>query len=193
MLIGISGKIGSGKDAFADRFISKYNNKFKSNFIKRNFGHGVKYLTSYMTGIPEEKIFSRNIKSRYLPEWDMTVGEFFQKLGTDAVRNNLHPDSWVLTLLSNYDKETDNWIISDVRFKNEANKIKEYGGVLIRLEGDPVNLRTNEKRNVNHTSETDLDDYKDFDFVFVNKPPIENIDNMINKVLRKEKLRKLFK
>jgi hypothetical protein len=56
------------------------------------------------------------------------------------------------------------------------------GGYLIRLNGDPLNIRANENRDLNHQSETDLDNYKGFDFVFENESPIEKLDNFIKKL-----------
>jgi hypothetical protein len=130
-----------------------------------------------------EETMSREGKLKFLPEWGMTVGEMQQKIGTEAIRNNLHHDAWVLSLFSKYHPETDNWIVSDVRFKNEADYIKKMGGLLIRLNGDPTSLRGNDQRDMNHASEVELDNYDGFDLIFENKPPIENLDRIINEVV----------
>ena len=53
------------------------------------------------------------------------------------------------------------WIITDVRFKNEANEIKKRGGILIRLNRG--------KCDCDHPSETDLDEYPHFDIHIDNK------------------------
>ena len=56
-----------------------------------------------------------------------------------------------------------NWVISDVRFLNEAESIRKRGGILIRLEGDPTGIRAKDTRDPNHESEIQLDDYEHFD------------------------------
>lgn len=175
MIIGISGKICSGKTEVA-KYIQKKIPEY--NFQIRSFGYDVKFITSYITGIDINLIQSREIKSKYLPEWGMTLGEMFQKIGTECMRKGLHPDTWVLSLMTKYTPDQ-NWIIDDVRFKNEANTIKQFGGILIRLEGDPANMRSKDPRNMNHKSETELDNYENFDIVYNNVPPIESIDNLI--------------
>jgi hypothetical protein len=130
-----------------------------------------------------DDVMSREGKLKYLPEWGMTVGEMQQKIGTEAIRNNLHHDAWVLSLFSKYHPEYDNWVVSDVRFLNEANYIKKMGGLLVRLNGDPTSLRANDQRDMNHASEIELDNYEGFDLVFENKPPIENLDRIIYEVV----------
>ncbi len=58
------------------------------------------------------------------------------------------------------------WLVTDVRFENEAEAIKERGGILLRI-----------NRNVDtgtHPSETSLDDYK-FDYTISNKGSMEDL------------------
>ena len=74
----------------------------------------------------------------------MTPRLFMQLLGTDAGRNILHPDIWVNSTMNGYTQQLKlsddlldinkevkdsiqypNWIISDVRFPNEAKAIKD--------------------------------------------------------------------
>jgi hypothetical protein len=165
MIIGISGKMCSGKN-----YTSKYiKNEFPDKKFKiKNFGYDVKKITSYLTGVNMKTILSRKAKQIYLPEWNMTIGEMFQKIGTDCLRDKLHQDVWILSLFSKYTADQ-NWIISDVRFINEADYIKKLGGIIIRLNGDPMNMVKYETRDINHISETELDDYKKFDILFDNK------------------------
>ncbi len=182
-VIGISGKIGSGKDTLANRFIKAYYKTSGIKFKNKKFGYKVKKLVSELTGLSMRVMLSRNGKLIYLEEWGMTVGELQQKMGTDAVRCNIHDDGWVLSLFSKYNPTKDFWIISDVRFINEADKIKNMGGVLIRLNGDPKNCRANDKRDMNHRSETELDNYDKWDYIYDNNSPIKLLDNFISKLI----------
>jgi hypothetical protein len=71
------------------------------------------------------------------------VREFLQELGTE-IRDRIHPDAWVNGLMADYGLSTTwvdakeelffpNWVISDVRFENEAQAIKDRGGYIIRI------------------------------------------------------------
>lgn len=78
----------------------------------------------------------------------------------------------------NYKKEVrlPNWIITDVRFENEAEAIKNKNGILVRVERfgiKPIN---------SHLSETALDSYK-FDHVLINNSSIDDLKETINKEL----------
>lgn len=171
-IIGISGKIGSGKTT-----LSKY---IQSSVIlsgceylyeRKSFAENVRQVTSILTGINIENLRSDTDKNRFIPKYQKSLGEILQNVGT-GMRQTVHPDVWVNSLFSTFDKRVNSqstpsyWIIDDVRFENEAQKIKEMGGILIRLNGDPANARQNSNRNLTHISETALDNYTGFDFIF---------------------------
>lgn len=59
------------------------------------------------------------------------------------------------------DAEYPKWVISDVRFKNEADSIKSRGGIVVRL-------TKNSFVKAKHKSETELDKY-DFDYIINNE------------------------
>lgn len=110
----------------------------------------------------------------------MTVRQFLQELGTDALRDNFHPNTWVNALMCEYPSEY-NWVITDTRFVNEAEAIKKAGGIVIRIDRPgftPINP---------HPSETSLDDW-DFDYKIVNDMDISNLSKIVGDILRKEKL-----
>lgn len=185
MVIGVSGKIGSGKDTFADLFITHVRYKYGILFENKKFAYNLKKIVSILTGASMEEVLSREGKLKYLPEWGMTIGEMQQKVGTEAIRNNIHPNAWVLSLFGTYEEDKNFWIVTDVRFKNEARIIKEKGGIIIRLNGDPLNSKSGDNRNMEHQSEIDLDDYDGFDYVYDNIPPIDNLRNFVQKIAEK--------
>lgn len=185
MVIGISGKIGSGKDTFAELFIAHVMYKYGIQFENKKFAYNLKKIVSILTGVSMDEVLSREGKLKYLPEWGMTIGEMQQKVGTEAIRNNIHSDAWVLSLFGTYAKDKDFWIVTDVRFKNEARIIKENGGIIVRLNGDPLNSKSGDNRNMIHQSEIDLDDYDGFDYVYNNIPPIDNLRNFVELITEK--------
>ncbi len=172
MLLGISGKIGSGKDTLADEVVFYDSNRIE----KRAFATKLKQITAILTGEKYEDMFTQEGKNIYLEDWKMTVGEFQQKMGTEGMRYGVHPEGWILALFSDYQFSSD-WIISDLRFVNEAQAIKDRGGFLIRLNGDPAKIRENSTRDLTHPSETGLDDWTDWDMIIENTPPMINLLN----------------
>jgi hypothetical protein len=110
----------------------------------------------------------------------MTVRDFLQKLGTDAMRNGLHTNVWVNALMADYDKDS-NWIITDTRFPNEAMAIKEKGGIIIRVDRPGV------KPINNHPSETGLDHWN-FDYKIQNIDDIFSLKQTVEEILKHAKL-----
>lgn len=208
MIIGISGRIGSGKDTLAKaiQYMDWYSEGDASNLISfedwyekilaieaspnggvkhnwqvRKYADKLKDICCMFLGVPRTKFESREFKESILgPEWNnMTVREFIQRLGTEGVRNNLHTNAWVNALYADYRKMSDhehkgggmatngpayypNWIITDVRFPNEAQAVKDRGGLMIRVE------RPNNPHPVStHQSETAMDDWE-YDMVVTN-------------------------
>ena len=118
-----------------------------------------------------------------------------QLLGTEAGREIIHPNIWVNALFADYksynilkepidgfrekftilDSKYPNWIITDVRFPNEAQAIKDRGGILIRIEREDLNNFTKKFPDTVHESEIALDDYKDWDYVIDNNGSLKDL------------------
>jgi len=237
MIIGISGKIGSGKDTVGKiiQYLTiqkEYPNVWSklsftfylcdehtwtSDWEIKKFASKLKQILSILTGISVEDLEKQEVKDRVLgEEWQLfevyrainnieelfitrtkeadaiafcktlasfryqktkrTVRWLLQNVGTDAMRNVIHPNVWVNALFADYkiqqgfgytnDENTEcsiikkghypNWIITDCRFPNELIAVKQREGVTIRVSrnvcqkcGEGENLHFN--RNNGHT------------------------------------------
>jgi hypothetical protein len=157
----------------------------------------LKYIASLLTGIPQEKFEDQEFKKTELgPEWDrqfytegkgwqkrpMLVREFLQILGTEGLRMGLHENTWVNALMADYEpvafEQPSNWIITDTRFPNEAQAIKDAGGIVIRVDRPGV-------KPINpHPSETSLDNW-DFDYKIMNGSDIVSLMFTVYSILKK--------
>jgi hypothetical protein len=146
----------------------------------------LKTIASLITGIEVEKFEDQEFKKTSLGhEWGMTVRDLLQKLGTEAMREGLHTNVWVNALMADYKPgpfypdvpaedhaKLPNWIITDTRFPNEAQAIKDKGGMVIKVDRPgvgPVN---------GHPSEDALKDYN-FDYVIHNNGSINDLDKKV--------------
>lgn len=128
-LVGISGKAGSGKSTVADYLESKYGYK------QISFAAILKNMLR-VAGLPEPA--DRDKKEAIIEGFSFSWREAAQKLGTEWGRA-LDDDIWVKLSLASLDDST-NYVISDVRFDNEAGAIRRKGGSIIHLEGRGVDL-----------------------------------------------------
>jgi len=160
-IIGIAGLAGSGKDTVGEA-IQAFGKLEKENWEIKKFAGTLKQVASILTGLNIQVFESQEFKNSTLgEEWDyMTVREMLQKLGTDIMRDNLHPNVWVNALFSNYDHNS-RWIITDLRFPNELLTIQKHNGILIKV------VRPGVVR-MNHYSETALDNFGKWNYIIHN-------------------------
>lgn len=122
MIIGINGKIGSGKDTVGriiqylmldenttKYFVKDWINKehylldTRSNWEIKKFAGKLKQIASILTGATLEQLENQDFKKQEMsPEWGITYRELLQKLGTEAMRNGLHENVWVNALMADY-------------------------------------------------------------------------------------------
>jgi hypothetical protein len=139
----------------------------------------------------------------------MSVREFLQKLGTEAMRDGLHTNVWVNALFADYnitgynykgcenkviqgEWEYPNWIITDMRFPNEMDAIKERGGITIRVVRPHgyTNPHTGVYKEMPlsyHPSETALDEAT-FDYEIINDGEIVDLIEKVKQILITEKI-----
>ncbi len=89
--------------------------------------------------------------------------------GTDY-RRKQNPNYWIEKFEAIYDPQ-ENYVIENIRFLNEAEMVKKYGGIVAKVvlldsEGNEINLNQ-DSRLPDHPSETELESYN-FDVVFYN-------------------------
>lgn len=99
------------------------------------------------------------------------VRMFLQKLGV-AVRNNLGEDTWADVVRRQLEAEPyRDFVISDVRFPNEAQMVRDLGGVT-------VEIRRTGYAGIGHISETALADW-DWDHVIDNDSSVVELEKKI--------------
>lgn len=77
-----------------------------------------------------------------------------------------------------------NWIISSLRFENEAEAVRSRNGLLIRVERPGMDLGT----NYTHESETSLDNYPYFNEIIINDGTLEDLRNKVKEIVKKYNL-----
>ena len=172
MIISLSGVALSGKDTVA-AMIQDYDSRFKI----KGFSQKLKEIAVILTGIPYDYWEDQEFKKKPLPGWDMDARTFLQKLGTEAIRDGLHPDAWVMAMMADY-KQGDYWVIKDCRFLNEYNTVMMYGGTAIQI------IRPGYKEVNAHVSERSLDSVC-FDDYIMNDGTLDDLRREVNKFMLK--------
>ncbi len=167
MIIGLSGKKGSGKDTVAEYLCAQY------GFINYGFGDPIKEIARIMFQFSQEQLHG-NQKDVLDNRWGFKPRDFFQKFGTEYGQFILpehFPSAfldidkrqfWVKCFWNWYveEKKQDPYlrvVISDVRFLHEFNFLQEKGAYLIKIKRHTDNLDR-------HISENELDILRDEDY-----------------------------
>ena len=215
MIIGIAGRLGSGKDTVGEvvQKLCLTNNGVE--FEIKKFAGKLKTIASLVTGVPVEKFEDQEFKQKYMSEeWNnpnpviyengskawmpMTYREFLQKLGTEGMRVGVHTNIWVNALFADYKGYVKEWD----EFGNDT--LIEYPNWIItdmrfpneleaveEREGITIRVTRPVKKNKNvprlHPSETALDDAK-FDYEIINDGTLEDLVEKVREILIQEKI-----
>ncbi len=176
MIIGLSGYAQVGKDTVAQILVEDY------GYTRIGFADTIKkaaYLLDPIITLDGVRL--AHAVDRY--GWDGAkqvpeVRRILQVLGSEIGRDLIDPQIWVeLTMHSVH--QDDKIVISDVRFRNEAEEIKWKHGEIWRIsriqKGAPVNV---------HRSETDMDSW-DFDEYVSNNGSIDNLKQEVALIMEK--------
>ena len=142
MILGITGRINSGKDTIADYLCTFH------GFKRLSFAGSLKDAVASIFGWDREMIegttkSSRKWREQVDPWWSERLGKeitprwILQYWGTEVCRNGFHPDIWVASVENKLRNTKDNIVITDCRFSNEVLAIKNAGGITCRVERGP--------------------------------------------------------
>lgn len=143
MIIGICGLIGAGKDTAADYLVNFH------EFKRESFAGTLKDAVASVFGWDRELLEGRTKHAREWreeidPWWsqrlempNLTPRLVLQLWGTEVCRKGFHDDIWIASVENKLRKEEDNIVISDCRFPNEIQSIRQAGGRVIRIVRGP--------------------------------------------------------
>lgn len=192
MLIGFSGKKGSGKSYFADYLV---NNKL---FIKLSFASPLKEITKILFNLSDEDVKDQIKKELINPKFNASPRELMQWLGTDIMREefnkrfNYSGSIWIDNVKDKVKMLLDNnkdVVIDDVRFQNEVDMIHSLGGIVINLHNSLDN-NTSLSNNLNTLTSTHSSENQKltFNYEFINDKSYSNtydiylnLDLLVNK------------
>ena len=174
MIIGLTGYAQSGKDTVASILVENY------GYQRVAFADPIRDLLYATNPMLKEGYRVKGLVDVY--GWDRVKVDYpearrlLQDLGVGA-RKTFGDMFWVKQALRQVNPEG-NYVITDVRYPNEAKAIREYSSSQIwrvrRLGIDPVN---------SHESESAMDGEK-VDQIFVNNGTIDDLNSLINTRMR---------
>ena len=177
MIIGLTGYARSGKDTVAQILVDKF------GFTRVAFADPIRdfcYQVNPIVGhVANEDIYLKNVVDR--DGWETAkqmegVRRTLQNVGV-AARDTFGDSFWIVKAFEKV-KDAERIVVTDVRFKNEADYIKSYEySQLWRIRRPGV-----EAINT-HISESQMDGYK-VDQIMVNRGTLEDLELLITTRMR---------
>jgi hypothetical protein len=158
MIVGITGKLGSGKTTLANNLIEhKYEEYSFAEPLKR-IAEILGFTKSQLYGTQEEKLEINEL-------WGVSGREFLQRLGTEVFRKyiptvfpslNTNVTIWAELFRQKYIRHPKNYVISDTRFLDEEEVIRSLGGTIIKtVRASSVSSSSGNEHT--HSSEIELE------------------------------------
>ena len=172
MIIGLSGYARSGKDTVAKYLVENH------RFTRVAFADPIRNLLWDMNPLLADGFHLQGVVNAY--GWEVAKTRFpevrrlLQELGVGA-RKHIDEELWVIKALRTMSGDG-NYVVTDVRFQNEANQIKMTGGQIWRVE------RTGVEAVNSHISEHDMDNWE-FDAYIHNNSSIDDLEFAVKTTL----------
>jgi len=191
-VIGFTAKVGGGKDT-AGILVTQALEEKGYRVTKLSFAKYLKDICCMMFGWDRERL-EHDFAYKEGDTLDdgspdpaclalgMTRRVIMQKIGTEAMRDGLHYDIWIIALKlaigrGEYD-DYDYGLLTDCRFINELQFVRDLDGTLIRLErqGEQSTLTD----QTQHQSELEWEAWTDWDATVINRidPTLSDEANM---------------
>ncbi len=158
--IGLCGYKRAGKTTVAEILCDSY------GYYHGSFASPLRFFVADVLGMTLAQLESE--KETPIDWLDgVTPRKMMQTVGTEWGRRMVHPEMWVRSLRQRISPALDrgqNVVVSDVRFRNEAQALRDIGGVIVRV------TRPGAVRG-DHQSESEVDAIAaDFEFTNDVKP-----------------------
>lgn len=160
-IIGITGRAGAGKNTAAEALC-----EYEEVAFVKPLKDAVKILFNFT----DEQLHDTKLKEVIDPRWGKSPRQILQWLGTDCLRSEINEHFFLLHMENKIQHlKSDNVVITDVRFDNEAKFIKERGGKIVKI------TRGEEKEDKEaHSSEKGVSD-EFIDEIIANDGTIEEL------------------
>lgn len=194
-ILCISGWKNSGKDTVADYLEKHY------GYSKVSFAAALKDLVASLFNVPRSYMDDRAQKEAALLQYPVIATDSFSSKIHDMLRSEFRDDHWtpralciligsiMRSVYSNYWVSrvaeslrripTGKYVISDMRYKSEADVIKI---MFSREEVLCIRINRYDAIDTQDPSERDLDDYK-FDIVMGNRHSVESLHSTVDAIM----------
>jgi hypothetical protein len=174
-LIGVCGPASSGKDTLSDYIVTQYGG------CKYAFADPLKKAAKILFNLTYDQLHGSK-KEEIDERWNLSPRQILQRLGTEGCRDIFSDTIFITRMLQDFESyrhlQDGYFVVSDVRFENERNAIRDNGGTVIHIYREnitPANAHVTEQRLVP----------SDDEFVISNNGSINDMIEAVSKIIAK--------
>lgn len=180
MVIGLMGPGGAGKSTVAEYLAIKH------GFARRHIARPIKRMLGSLLDefgydrVTIARYLDGDLKRSLIPELKVTSTQAQQNIGTELGRNLWYPEVWTDAWTRWAAKQAAagrNLVHESVRFENEAETIRRFGGILVKIIR-PGNMDGVEARHVSEQGEIEPD------WVIVNDQDLKALNRQVDALVR---------
>lgn len=188
MIVGVIGKKRAGKDTFATTLVDEL------GFVRVAFADRLKEVALAIDPIVPPRTGSVTVSAETASTWGLPrLSEVVAREGWEEAKENpevrrllqetgvairsIRSDFWIRAALDPTEYSANDFVVTDVRFPNEAEAIERAGGFTVRV------TRPGMTHDDEHVSETALDDYA-ADFLALNDGTLDELAEQAREIVR---------
>lgn len=174
LVVGLKGPKDSGKSTVAKYITDNY--FWKEEYFSRPLKEIICIMTGwsmdFVNGITPE--YKAQRETLVHPDYGMTCRQLLQFVGTNLFREKINPKMWVNIMKRRIADSSDHIVLSDCRFPEECELVKELGGIIICLERDTGHADT-------HVSEQSFN--TEGEYVIYNNESLDDLFQQVENIL----------
>jgi dephospho-CoA kinase len=130
VIIGVTGRKGHGKDTVGRFLVDNH------GFYQTAYANPIKEAVKIALAMTHDQLHgSITAKETIDPRYGITPRHAMQTLGTEWGRDMINKNVWALAAHARIEQQplVKDWVITDLRFLNEASILKNRGGIVIKV------------------------------------------------------------
>ena len=163
--IALAGNMRAGKDVSAEYIKKTYLNTAKLFSFAEPI-YDILHMVQDSLGFKQEK---NRVFLQFLGDW----------------ARKQQSDIWVDKLIKKMEFTTTPIFVTDARYLNELTRLKEENFIIVRINADENIRIARGATNLSHSSELELDLFKDYDYIIDNNTSFENLYSQLDRVIIK--------
>lgn len=180
MIIGLNGRMRSGKDTTANILSGLFDNVQRVGFADKLKDSGAAALGITRDQLEELKLYGHvaiYIDGDEEPVHTLSGRQYLQYYGTEAHREQFGDDFWVDQVLDVPVTDGTILVVTDMRFPNEIAGVLDRGGIAVK-----IRRREADEKPILHPSEQTLPD-EQFDYFLDNNGTLNDLyENVVEMV-----------